>query len=148
MNEKLLFGREKMGLNQREFGKLFNREPETVSGWENNHDNIPLEVIIKYASHSNESLDYLFEITDKGLKYSKFELDIKEFGQKLKELREKNGKTQTELAKILNTNQSVVSRWENGKNLINISFFTGLINTFDYFSIDELFNRIKLENKK
>lgn len=139
-----------MGLNQEEFGKLFepNRTAKTVSGWENNHDSIPLEVIIKYASISNDSLDYLFEITEDAIKYSKFDLDKVKFGQKLKELRLKNNLTQKKLAKLLNTTQSVVSRWENGKNLISIDFFTDLINHFEDFSIDKLFDRIEINSDK
>ena len=150
MNDKLLFGREKMGLNQEEFGKLFCpiRTAKTVSGWEKNHDSIPLEVILMYANISNDSLDYLFEISKDAIKYSKFEIDKVRLGQKLKEERLKKNLSQKEIADLLNTTQSVVSRWENGKTLISIDFFIDFINHFEGLSIDELFDRVKLENKK
>lgn len=40
----------------------------------------------------------------------------KELKNKLKELREEKGLTQTELAEILGTNQKTLSHWEVGRN--------------------------------
>lgn len=38
-------------------------------------------------------------------------------GERIKELRESRGLSQLELAELLNTNQSQISRWEKSKNI-------------------------------
>ena len=76
INEEILYYRENLDMNQQEFGKLFNRNRKTVSGWENENNNIPLDIIIKYASVTNSSLDYIFEISEEKIKYSKFDITL------------------------------------------------------------------------
>ena len=75
------------------------------------------------------------------------------FGERLKSERLKNGELQSDLAKILNVDISMVSLWENGKNypevkkLIEISehyqistdYLLGLINTPN----DKIYNDFK-----
>lgn len=142
INEEIFYYRENLDMNQQEFGKLFNRNRKTVSGWENENNNIPLDIIIKYASVTNSSLDYIFEISEEKIKYSKIDITHKELGKKLRDLRKSKNITQKKLATKLNTNQSVISRYERGINPINISFFIGVIKELKPSSIDELFNRV------
>jgi transcriptional regulator with XRE-family HTH domain len=42
---------------------------------------------------------------------------VSDFGNKIKELREKQGMTQSELAKRLNISDKTISSWENGTRL-------------------------------
>lgn len=148
INEEILYYRENLDMNQQEFGKLFNRNRKTVSGWENENNNIPLDIIIKYASVTNSSLDYIFEISEEKIKYSKIDITHKELGEKLRDLRKSKNITQKKLATKLNTNQSVISRYERGINPINISFFIGVIKELKPSSIDELFNRVEIKEIK
>lgn len=148
INEEILYYRENLDMNQQEFGKLFNRNRKTVSGWENENNNIPLDIIIKYASVTNSSLDYIFEISEEKIKYSKIDITHKELGKKLRDLRKSKNITQKKLANKLNTNQSVISRYERGINPINISFFIGVIKELKPSSIDELFNRVEIKEIK
>lgn len=148
INEEILYYRENLDMNQQEFGKLFNRNRKTVSGWENENNNIPLDIIIKYASVTNSSLDYIFEISEEKIKYSKIDITHKELGKKLRDLRKSKNITQKKLATKLNTNQSVISRYERGINPINISFFIGVIKELKPSSIDELFNRVEIKEIK
>lgn len=148
INEEILYYRENLDMNQQEFGKLFNRNRKTVSGWENENNNIHLDIIIKYASVTNSSLDYIFEISEEKIKYSKIDITHKELGEKLRDLRKSKNITQKKLATKLNTNQSVISRYERGINPINISFFIGVIKELKPSSIDELFNRVEIKEIK
>ncbi len=148
INEEIFYYRENLDMNQQEFGKLFNRNRKTVSGWENENNNIPLDIIIKYASVTNSSLDYIFEISEEKIKYSKIDITHKELGKKLRDLRKSKNITQKKLATKLNTNQSVISRYERGINPINISFFIGVIKELKPSSIDELFNRVEIKEIK
>lgn len=148
INEEIFYYRENLDMNQQEFGKLFNRNRKTVSGWENENNNIPLDIIIKYASVTNSSLDYIFEISEEKIKYSKIDITHKELGKKLRDLRKSKNITQKKLATKLNTNQSVISRCERGINPINISFFIGVIKELKPSSIDELFNRVEIKEIK
>lgn len=115
---------------------------------ENENNNIPLDIIIKYASVTNSSLDYIFEISEEKIKYSKIDITHKELGKKLRDLRKSKNITQKKLATKLNTNQSVISRYERGINPINISFFIGVIKELKPSSIDELFNRVEIKEIK
>lgn len=148
INEEIFYYRENLDMNQQEFGKLFNRNRKTVSGWENENNNIPLDIIIKYASVTNSSLDYIFEISEEKIKYSKIDITHKELGKKSRDLRKSKNITQKKLATKLNTNQSVISRYERGINPINISFFIGVIKELKPSSIDELFNRVEIKEIK
>lgn len=148
INEEIFYYSENLDMNQQEFGKLFNRNRKTVSGWENENNNIPLDIIIKYASVTNSSLDYIFEISEEKIKYSKIDITHKELGKKLRDLRKSKNITQKKLATKLNTNQSVISRYERGINPINISFFIGVIKELKPSSIDELFNRVEIKEIK
>lgn len=66
----------------------------------------------------------------------------------MRDLRKSKNITQKKLATKLNTNQSVISRYERGINPINISFFIGVIKELKPSSIDELFNRVEIKEIK
>ena len=62
---------------------------------------------------------------------------MKEYWQKLRELREDNDLSQTEIAKVLNTTQQVYSRYENGINEMPIRHLRTLCQ-FYHVSADEI----------
>ena len=54
-------------------------------------------------------------------------------GSFLKELRREKGLTQEQLAEVFHTTNRSVSRWENGKNMPDISI---LVELADYYNVD------------
>ncbi len=65
-------------------------------------------------------------------------------GKKIKELRIKNNLTQNDLAKKLNVTYQAVSKWENGKNLPDLSILKDICSLFNI----ELNDLIGIEKKK
>ena len=64
------------------------------------------------------------------------------YGDALKEQREKAGFSQSEVARRINTSHQNVSRWESGKILPSIDFCVKLADLF-CISLDELVGRDK-----
>lgn len=134
--------REEMDIKQYEIANYFKVHSSTISGWETDKDPIPLRRLIKYANHYNLSLDYLFGLVPKNVEYYPIELNLEKFSQNLRKLRRRNGMTQKEVAKRLNTSQAAYSHYETSLYLIPTSFLANLTKIYDSFSIDELFGRV------
>ena len=62
------------------------------------------------------------------------------YGEALKEQREKLGLSQSKVAKKINTSHQNVSRWESGKILPSIDFCVKLADLYD-ITLDELVGR-------
>ena len=76
-----------LNLTRKELSKILDVSDITLKGWENEHNIIPLKRLLFYANHYDLSLDYLFGIIPENTKYSKIEINIKQLGQNLKNLR-------------------------------------------------------------
>ena len=61
--------------------------------------------------------------------------------KRLRRIRKENNCTQVELAEVLNTDNGVISRYENGKYLILTSFLIAFANYFN-ISVDYIMGRI------
>jgi transcriptional regulator with XRE-family HTH domain len=74
------------------------------------------------------------------------QFNAKEFGQRLKYLRKKYGKTQQDIADLLLVSVDSVSRYENGKTIIGHDYVVILCNFFNisadffYFNVDRTIN--------
>lgn len=66
-------------------------------------------------------------------------------GSVIKELREKNGLTQTELAEKLNVSDKTVSKWETGKGYPDITLLEPISKTFG-ISVTELLSGTAISN--
>ena len=66
------------------------------------------------------------------------------FGKFIKEIRKKNNLTQKELADKYNVTYQAVSKWENGKNMPDISLIKKMSEDFQV-SIDEMMD-VKTNN--
>lgn len=64
-------------------------------------------------------------------------MDQKEFGKLIKEIRKKNNLTQKDLANKYNVTYQAVSKWENGKNMPDVSLIKEISKDFNV-SIDDL----------
>ena len=95
---------EKMGLKR-----------STYKEYELQNSIIPIIHLNEFCNFFNVSIDYILGLTSKtNYENSKIEIDKKTSGQRLKELRKKYKLTQKELAKVLNVDISLPSKYEHG----------------------------------
>ena len=73
-------------------------------------------------------------------------MDQEKFGKFIKEIRKKNNLTQKEFADKYNVTYQAVSKWENGKNIPDISLIKKISEDFN-ISMEELYNG-EYKNKK
>ena len=121
--EHLVFIRNRLGLSQRNLAKCLNVSKSTYARWETGERIIPLKHLIDLCNFANTSCDYALGLTNvkRNLK-DKIYLNNKNIGKNLKEVRIKNNLTQMDIAKAINTTQSVISAYENGLVTIQTSF--------------------------
>ena len=143
--KNLRYARENLELKQKEVAEILGVTYSTVSGWETGKDTIPLRKLIEFANKFNLSLDYLFGLKDYNEKYEPLKIDLKVIGKNLKNIRIKNKKTQSAVAKVLNTSQSAYAHYENAIYLIPTNFLFSLSKLYKNFSIDLILGRNKKE---
>ena len=87
-------------------------------------------------------MDYVIGISHNQKCNKKYKFSNELIGKRLKELRNKNKITQTELANFLNTTQSTISAYENGKTTLLTAFALQIVNKYK-ISLDWLCGRKK-----
>ena len=135
--------RENLDLKQIDLTDLFGVTYSTISGWETGKDTIPLKQLIKYANQYNYSLDYLLGLTDKNIEYKDLKINLNTLATNLKKKRKQYGKTQQQIADIINTSQSSYAHYENARYLMPLNFLYNLSKIYDDLSIDEILGRKK-----
>lgn len=137
---RLVMLRNKKELSQREIAKILNVSKSTYGRWETKEEIIPLWHLINFCNYFKVSMDYVLNLTDKN-EFYKYDytrkIDKSIIGNNIKYLRNKNDLTQYDLAKILNTSQSTISAYENGKTLVLTAFIFSLAKEFN-LSVDKL----------
>lgn len=94
------------------------------------------------CNHFNISLDYALGLTnEKTYQNIQKEIDYNTHRERLKSIRKTNKYTQDKIAKILNTDNGVISRYENGQTLILTSFLKAYAKEFN-ISADYIMGRI------
>ena len=141
MNIKFL--REEDGISQKEIAKKLGVSRSTYSLWELEITIIPLPRLIELCKIYSCSLDYILGLNQKEKKYKnmKKDIDYNLYPKRLKEIRKELGFTQAKLAKKMNTDNGVISRYENGKTLILTSFLIEYSKIFN-ISCDYLLGKI------
>ncbi len=120
LNNNLKYCREELEMTQTELGYVFGVSKNTVSGWENAHDTMPFNKLVKFCNLYNYSLDFVCGFTRKNITYKiPIKADKKQIGKKLKELRGKLNLSQQALANECSFSQATYSSYETGKYLIN-----------------------------
>lgn len=119
--------RENLDLKQIDLTDLFGITYSTISGWETGKDTIPLKQLIKYANKYNYSLDYLLGLTDKNIEYKDLKINLNTLATNLKKKRKQYGKTQQQIADIINTSQSSYAHYENARYLMPLNFLYNLV---------------------
>lgn len=133
--------RESYDLTQREMAKLLNISKSSYNYFETGEQIIPLKHLNNFCNTFHVSMDYVCGLTKINTKVNKkYRLNKVTIGLNLKKIRLKNKLTQKELAKILNTTQSNISAYENGKTLILTAFIFSFARYFKV-SLDYLTNR-------
>lgn len=119
ITNNLKFCREDLELTQKELGYIFGVSEYTISGWENCHDIIPLKKLVKFCNMYNFSVDFVTGLNRKNTEYkNKITLDKVKIGIKLKQLRNKLGYSQQQMANTCSISQTAYSKYERGLNLI------------------------------
>lgn len=120
INNNLKYCREELEMTQEELGLVFGVKGSTVAGWENNHDTIPLNKLVKYSNTYGYSIDYLTGLSRKNIKHDKFnKLNKVKIGNKLKEIRTKLNLSQQEIADECMIHQTTYSGYEKGTYLVS-----------------------------
>lgn len=135
--------RENLDLKQIDLTDLFGVTYSTISGWETGKDSIPLKQLIKYANKYNYSLDYLLGLTDKNIEYKDLKINLNTLATNLRKKRKQYGKTQQQIADIINTSQSSYAHYENARYLMPLNFLYNLSKIYNDLSIDEMLGRKK-----
>ena len=143
LNLNIKFMREKAGFSQEEIAKKLGVKRSTYSLWELEINQMPLPRLIELCKIYHCSIDYILALNNKDIKYApmKYDIDYTAHHKRLKEIRKEYKYTQAKIAKILNTDNGVISRYENGKTLILTSFLREYAKTFN-ISADYLLGKI------
>lgn len=124
-NNNLKYCREELEMTQKELGFVFGVSRYTVHGWENGHDTMPFNKLIKFCNLYGYSLDFVCGLSKKNIKYDKLNIDKQMIGNKLKELRKNLHLSQQQLANDCHISQTTYSGYETGAYLINtITIYT------------------------
>lgn len=135
--------RERNGITQKELSRYLGIDAKLYSHYETEDRIIPCKHLYAISLYFNVSLDYLFEFSNvRNYEARKNQVINKiAVGIKLKELRKELKLTQKKLAEILNTTQSVIAEYENGKNLIATPFLYTICKKYN-ISADYLLGKI------
>ena len=129
-------------LSQEKIANELNINRSTYKEYELQNSIIPSKHLWHLSDILSVSLDYLFGFTNLK-KYSKTSREINTIvaGQRLKSLRKENKLTQSKLASILNTTQSVIADYERGRYLIATPFLYTICSKY-HISADYLLGKI------
>ena len=121
--ERIRYLREMLDLSGRQLAKKLHMSKSNVSRWETGEKVIPLRHLITLCNMTHISLDFALGLSnDKTKVTQERKLDPKLIGKHLRMLREQKKITQTDLANLVNTSQSTMSSYENGKTTILTAF--------------------------
>ena len=141
VGRKLKELREKKNLTQEKVSNDLNINRVQYCQYENDYFNVPIKHLINIAQYYQVSIDYLFDLTNEAEDHYKNIADIKIAGNRLKEFRKENKLTQSKLASILNTTQSVIADYERGRYLIATPFLYTICSKY-HISADYLLGKI------
>lgn len=143
MFDKLKELREYEAKTQKETAELLKVTRATYAGWECGKDIIPLPKLNDLANIYNVTLDYLVGLNDQAKKRNnKIDLDLNIISDNIKMIRLKNHLSQKDLGHTINTSQSNIHKYEQGKSLITTMYAIELSKNFNC-SLDELIQKPK-----
>ena len=125
---------------QEETAKLINVSRSSYAMWESNKEIIPIKRLIDFCDVFNVTIDYILGFTNNN--YNKGEYNKEISSTRLKDFRKENKLTQEKLAKLLNTNKSVICGYEKGRYLIATPFLYTICKKYN-ISADYLLGKTK-----
>ena len=140
LNERLLDVRDEAELNQKDMAEILKVSQSNYSRWENGRELIPLSKLNILCNHFKINMDYVIGISRYSKCNKKYELDNKIIGDRLRIFRKEKGITQVKLAEFLNTTQSTISAYENGKTTLLTAFAIQIVHKYN-ISLDWLCGR-------
>ena len=115
--------RESHDLTQRELANILKISKSSYNNFETGTQIIPLKHLNNFCQYFQVSMDFVCGLSNIGQKENKVvRLNKRIIGYRIKKIRLKKQLTQEQLASILNTSQSNISSYENGKTLILTAF--------------------------
>lgn len=120
---RLVYMRETLEFSQREMAKALNVSKSNYARWETTDKIIPLKHLVTMCNITKTSLDFALNLSNNKTKIKEnISIDNNKIGKKIKDIRIKKNLSQKEFAKSINTTQSVISSYENGKVTILTAF--------------------------
>ena len=143
------FMREEEGIPQKDIAKKLGVSRSTYSLWELEITPIPLKRLIDLCKIYRCSIDYILKLNKiKNYPNMKMDIDYNLYPKRLKEIRKEHKYTQDKIAKILNTDNGVISRYESGKTLILTSFlreYSKIFNISSDYLLGKIDEKVKLK---
>lgn len=143
------FMREEEGIPQKEIAKKLGVSRSTYSLWELELSPIPLKRLIDLCKIYSCSIDYILKLNEiKNYPHMKMDIDYNLYPKRLKEIRKEHNYTQDKIAKKLNTDNGVISRYESGKTLILTNFlreYAKIFNISSDYILGKIDEKIKLK---
>ena len=138
----------KRKLTQTSIAKLLNISQPTYSKIERLKTNITIEHLNKLSNYYNVSLDYLLNLSDiDNIDIINKDLNKELIGKRLKNIRKESNLYQKALANELDTGQSLISEYENGKRLINLTYGHFICKKYN-ISMDYLYGKSNIKEIK
>ncbi|MBE6147693.1 MAG: helix-turn-helix transcriptional regulator [Firmicutes bacterium] len=136
-----------MDLTQEEMANKLNVRQATYSRWETATQIIPLVKLNEFCNLTGYSMDYVMGLCpkDEMVKYKRTILSKEKIGQNLMIFRLNHNLFQYQLANFLNTTQSTISAYENGKTMILTAFAYQIAKEYQ-ISMDEFCGRQVVES--
>lgn len=150
IEERIHFLREKLNFTQKELAEHLHVSRSLINNWENGYANISLKQLIKLACFYQVSIDYLLGIVDDKDSYEYHyvsDMNLKNIGMKIREIRKKANLTQDKFAQKLDTKRSNISYYEIGKMMISTADLKQICETFGV-SADYIVGNIDINIKR
>ncbi len=143
ISERLKDIRDEASLTQSEMAEILKTTQTNYSRWETVEQLIPLKKLTILCNYFDVTMDYVIGLTRTSKSnHNKYNLNSKKIGKQIKNLRVDEKITQKDLAKALNTSQSTISAYENGKTIILTAFALQIVKDYNV-SLDWLCGRIE-----
>lgn len=136
IGDRLKYIRETYDLSQKDLATILGIEKSSISHYEKNDRTIPIEHLIKFSDYLNLSIDYIFGLTDIKCYEDQIEkYNINQMAERIKIIGKEQHLTNVAFAKIINSCESNIRNYKNGKYLILTTFALQIASTLNY-SID------------
>ena len=126
-------------INQKETAKRLNVNRSSYAMWESGNEIIPIKRLLDFSNIFNVSIDFCLGLNTKNNQITNYNKE--KSITRLKEFRKEQKLTQEKLAKILNTNKSVICGYEKGRYIIATPFLYQICKKYN-ISADYLLGKI------